>query len=155
MHQDVENNVKFFRLTSGEDIISEVIETQINEKTSYKLVNPMKIVYMIGRPGYMYISMMEWIFTRVCENQDFELNINEVLITGVPTESIINHYYEYIDHFESSKEDLNKRVKLDAPIESHEHMEMLENQQEERDVPLEELQELIKNAMESKKRTIH
>jgi hypothetical protein len=155
MHQDVENIVKFFRLTSGEDIISEVIETQINEKTSYILVNPMKIVYMFGRPGYVSISMMEWIFTKVCENQEFELNINEVLTTGDPTESIINHYYECIDHFESRKEDLNKRVKLDAPIEPHEHMEMLENQQEERDVPLEELQELIKNAMEGKKRTIH
>ena len=98
---------------------------------------------------------MEWIFSRVCATQAFELTITEVIPTGTPTKGIIEHYYECVDHFESRREDLNKKVKLDAPIEHHEHMKMFEEQEEERDVPLDELQELIKDQIEGKKRTIH
>lgn len=155
MHQDIDESIKFFRLSSGEDIISEVIESEIDGQLSYTLLNPMKVVYMIGKPGFISISLMEWIFSRVCETQEFELNLNEVITTGTPTKGIIEHYYECVDHFESRREDLNKKVKLDAPIEHHEHMKIFEEQEEERDVPLDELQELIKDRIEGKKRTIH
>ena len=45
MHQPIEIELKFLRLNSGEDIISEV--QNLDEKT-IKIVNPLKIVYLLN-----------------------------------------------------------------------------------------------------------
>ena len=156
MYQEIDNNIKFLRLVTGEDIISEVIESSIDNKITYTLLNPMKVVYVMNtRPGIISISLMEWVFTKICDHQEFSVGPNNILTTSVPTENLISYYNDCIDHFEDRRQDINKKVKFDAPMEQQDHMELFQEQQEEREVPLEELQELIKEALEDKKRTLH
>lgn len=159
MHQPTENNIKFFRLVTGEDIISEAVESVIDDKTTYTLFNPLKIVYVMGKPGFISISLMEWVFSRVVDMQEFELKPESILVTSQPGENLITYYHDCIEHFEERKQVMHDKMKLDAPMEPHDHMNMFNEREveieEEKEVPLEELQELIKLQLEGKKRILH
>ena len=107
MNKPVENNdnVKYIRMITGEDIISEVIELSDNDNQSYMFINPMKIVYMMSnKPGpSMTISLMHWVFTRICDIQEFNINAEDVLTVARPSANLVEHYYECLEHFESIK----------------------------------------------------
>jgi hypothetical protein len=91
-------------LKNGEDIISEVNETELG----YVLHNPCKIMYLTsGKPGYLSISLMQWVFSRICAQQEFEIPKSEVLFMSPPSEMLSSHYEDSIIHF-SSKEDKQK-----------------------------------------------
>ncbi len=98
------NDVLFLRLKTGEDIISEVNETEFG----YVLQNPCKIMYLSsGKPGYLSISLMQWVFSRICDQQKFEIQKSEVLFISAPSKMLSSHYDDSIIHF-SSKEDKQK-----------------------------------------------
>lgn len=149
-----QEDVKFFRLVTGEDIISEVVEMSIDDKTIYTLLNPMKIVYMMGKPGFLSISMMEWIFSRICDVQEFNLKPNDILTVGQPSENLITYYHECVDNFEAKRQILNKKVEFGAPTENHEDIPS-EYTDEDDTSAMEELQEIIKNTLDNKKRILH
>jgi hypothetical protein len=116
MNKPVENNdnVKYIRMITGEDIISEVIELSDNDNHSYMFINPMKIVYMMNnKPGpSMTISVMHWIFTRICDVQEFNINTEDVMTLAKPAAGLVEHYYECLEHFESMKND-NRDIEFD------------------------------------------
>lgn len=113
----MEKNVEFFRLVTGEDIVSEY---EINTNTnSYVLYNPCKVVYLTSaKPGYLSISLMQWIFSKLCAEQTFELPMNQVLVKSAVSESMTDHYFQSVEHFESKE--LKKRIEFDAPITTEE-----------------------------------
>lgn len=92
MDQSVEysSNVKFVRMTTGEDLIAEVIQDN-DEKCI--MINPLKIVYLLGeRPGSMMLSLIEWIFPRICSKQEFEIFTSDIITIAEPSNDIV-HYY--------------------------------------------------------------
>lgn len=108
-----EQKVEFFRLVTGEDIVSEY-ELDYNTN-SYRLYNPCKVVYLTsGKPGFLSISLMQWIFSKLCAEQEFLLPINQVLIKSTVTESMVDHYFQSVDYFE--KNELKKKIEFDSPI---------------------------------------
>jgi hypothetical protein len=93
---DMETFVKFFRLNNGEDIIAEVQETDV----SYILLNPCKVMYLSSaKPGYLSISFMQWVFSRICDEQVFEIMKTEVLFNAIPSEMMMKHYWDSVEHF--------------------------------------------------------
>jgi hypothetical protein len=85
----METEVLFFRLKTGEDLISEVQET---DKT-FILINPCKVLYLKSqRNGFLSISLMQWIFAKICSEQVFEMDKTEVLIRTVADEGLATHY---------------------------------------------------------------
>jgi hypothetical protein len=99
-------NVKFIRLVTGEDIITEVVETKSNNKIDYTIINPLKVVYMVSnKPGMLSISLMNWIFSHICENQSFSLKPTDILLVGNPTEEIIEYYYNFLDKVDQTEEE--------------------------------------------------
>jgi hypothetical protein len=132
----MDTEILFLRLKNGEDLITEVQEL---DKT-YVLMNPCKVLYLKGsKTGYLSISLMQWVFARICSDQTFEIDKSEVLFKTFPEDTLIEHYWNSVDHF------LNMESKDKIEYES-----MTESYEEEPPMTTEEGIELIKKLLEIK-----
>ena len=92
----MEQDVQFLRLKNGEDLITEVQETDC----SLVLINPCKILYLKGKKsGFLSISLMQWVFSRISADQIFEIDKTEVLFKTLPDDNMIDHYWNSVEHF--------------------------------------------------------
>lgn len=97
MLEGQDNPVKFIRLNTGEDIISEVIFMESDE-THYLFVNPLKIVYNLGkRNDSVILAFSPWIFSSLCEKQEFPVYPNDVLTIADPSEDVTGAYWEFVE----------------------------------------------------------
>jgi len=119
-----EPEIKFLRLVTGEDIIGLIQEIPKDDfdEWHYRIQDPMKIVYLSNpiAPTRMSISLMQWIFSRICTEQMFKIYTNEVLTVGIPSASIIEYYNEALDRIDRHEEviDDNTTIDEDELIES-------------------------------------
>ena len=150
MHQFVapsNNPIMFIRLSSGEDILAEVTKSKKNRVV---VNNPTKIVYLLGKhPGSIMLSLVEWIFSKVCTTQSFNLDRKDVQIICTPSDELIQYYWSFmlekdnptIDYFVPGKvrrpakvqstkntepEDLDIASEEDVPELTEKEMEMIE-----------------------------
>ena len=106
----MEQDIQFLRLKNGEDIITEVQE----KAGSLVLINPCKILYLKGKKsGFLSISLMQWVFSRISADQMFEIDKNEVLFKTLPDDGMIIHYFNSVEHF-LEKESKNN-IEYDDP----------------------------------------
>lgn len=115
--KDIEGQVRFFRLNNGEDIIAYSYHVPKDDvEQGYYIVNdPMKIVYMTASRGmkpYMSISLMQWVFSRISEKQEFRLEDKDVLFTVEPAVGLTDYYYETVEHFIEMKERQKKEIQF-------------------------------------------
>jgi hypothetical protein len=105
--QEQASIVKFMRLNNGEDIISEVIM----EDNFIVLINPLKILYTTSaKPGFLSISLMQWVFTKISLENIFEMPKNAILLSSDPTDGLLDYYWQTVLHFQSKSEEHGKRV---------------------------------------------
>jgi hypothetical protein len=144
----LEESIKFIRLSTGEDLISQIIEIRKEEEDSYYiLINPLKIVYITGnKAGMLSISLMQWVFHRVCSEQEFTIYPSDVITIGKPTDSLTEYYQESLEHFAEMREKLEKNTEFSASEEET-------YKDVDDDKLLDELKELITNT--SSKRILH
>lgn len=110
---DIDSGVKFIRLSTGEDLVSEVVEVKSEDNQHYVLINPLKILYMTGnKPGILSISLMQWIFHRVCDVQEFTIYPTEVVTMANPSSNLIEYYYDSIEQFEANLEKQKKNTEF-------------------------------------------
>ena len=104
-HDNNKPNVMFIRLVTGEDLISEVSEYEevssskdsTDNQQYYILHNPMKVLYLQGvKSGFVSISLMQWVFGRVCQDQTFDISVSDILTTGYPSEKMHNYYWNAV-----------------------------------------------------------
>jgi len=103
MHQKVEDpgEVKFMRLITGEDIITEMKSTSVDN--NYILVNPLKIVYSVGdRPGIMSIGLIQWVFPEIAASHEIPIKVNDVLTMCDPSAEMEISYWESLKRLEKS-----------------------------------------------------
>lgn len=113
----LENSVKFVRLNTGEDLVSEVSEIENDDNRYYVLHNPMKIIYQMNvKGGGLTISLMQWVFARICDDQDFIVYSNDVVTMNKPTDSLESYYWETVEHFDTVKESLAKKTSFDNDV---------------------------------------
>jgi len=143
----LEESIKFIRLSNGEDIISQLVEVRKEEEDSYYiLINPLKIVYMTGsRPGILSISLMQWVFHRVCSEQEFTIYPSDVITIAKPTDSLAEYYQGSLEHFEEMRDKLEKNTEFSSDEETFKDVS-------ENDL-LDELKEMLTNT--SSKRILH
>lgn len=140
----MEQNVEFFRLVTGEDIVSEYEEAD----GIYILINPCKVVYLTSqKPGYLSISLMQWVFSKLCAEQVFDIPKSQILLKSPVNESMVDHYYQSVEYFE--KKELKNKIEFDAPVSSDEDDILAE----EEDL-YEQIMEKIKD-MKIDKRKLH
>lgn len=152
MQENLSSNVKFIRMNTGEDLLAEVFPDDKDEK--YTIINPLKLVYLIGeRPGSMMLSLIEWIFPRICDKQEFEVFTSDVLTIGIPTDDMIKYYFDSL----SKMEDVN--FKFDKDHDSIGKMQSMirSNKKEEEEISNEEMEAFsqIIDSLKSTKRKLH
>lgn len=111
MHQPV-SEIYHIRLNTGEDLISQVVwpETKKGHEPHVILHHPMKIVCLpSNKPGFVSLSLMQWIFSKITPEQEFNIFSRDILTMSRPTKNLIEYYKETIDYFniKSNKNDVN------------------------------------------------
>jgi type I restriction-modification system DNA methylase subunit len=92
LEQSQEADTVFVRLVTGEDLITDIIWTEDNNAI---FVNPMKIVYLIGDdPGVLKLTLVQWVFSRISESQEFMVNGDDILTMAPISEELMKYYNE-------------------------------------------------------------
>lgn len=133
-------DVKFIRLMTGDDVISEVVEVGDENQIDYMLICPLKVVYIPSTRGvsYLQVAFMPWVFSRICDTQEFLIHAEDVLTMADVSQQIEEYYWKNLDMFVQNGEKENQVV--GEELEENEH--------------LEELEEILE-ALKDSKRTLH
>lgn len=100
MSDDEKPIAKFLRLKTGDDVISEVVETEDEEGVTYILFNPLKVIYLpMESAGTLSIAFMPWVFPRICDEQEFILYDEDVLLITPVSEKMNIYYWETVDSY--------------------------------------------------------
>jgi hypothetical protein len=161
---DSENNsnskpplIKFIRLNTGEDIISEIVKYDQEDEDFYLLVNPLKIIYSISKShGGISIALMQWIFPRICDKQEFTLYSNDIITMSNPSEQMETYYWNVLNKFDDMGFVLSPSGREQAPqYGSYDDIE--EDENDDIDPTEEELEYINKMLEEVKngKRKLH
>lgn len=156
---ELKSSVMFIRLNTGEDLISEVTEVQDDSGNEhyYILNNPMKVLYLSGgKAGYMSVSLMQWVFHRICHEQTFNIFPGDVLTIGHPTDKMIDYYWNCVDESYVRRDENAKKTNYGSKEEELPE-EVSEDEQMTDDT---EAIDIIQELMESlnpkaSKRTLH
>lgn len=98
MHQPLEN-IKFIRLVTGEDIITEIK----SDENSFTLVKPLKIVYALGeKPGVISIGLVQWIFPDVVASQEMSIKDRDIITMSDPSLDMLKSYRSSIKRLEKN-----------------------------------------------------
>ena len=113
--------VKFVRLNNGDDMISEVMETEDDKGILYTLFRPLKVVYVPAeREGYVAIAFTPWVFSSLCDNHEFFIHAEDVLIVTDASEKMNTYYWNSVDqHYgkEPIKEDISEKEEIERMVE--------------------------------------
>jgi hypothetical protein len=109
--EPISSSVKFIRLNTGEDLASEVVYYKTDDDEYYVLLNPLKIVYSVSqsRPGYLSLSLLQWVLPEICSKQEFTIYPNDILTMSDASDEMDNYYWEsltkltYLEQEKSSK----------------------------------------------------
>ena len=97
------NEVMFIRMDTGEDLIAYVSYVEDNDYHYYLMKKPMKIAYIMNTDkNSFYITLIQWIFSRVCDEQTFRVNPTKIITMCPPSEDM-KKYYE--DGFNDKDDD--------------------------------------------------
>lgn len=85
-----QSNIKFVRLITGEDLVTELVYSE--DMGGLVLYNPMKVVYFTTESS-VSLTLIEWIFSSVCKNQMFPMSSNNVLVVSDVTSGMEQMYF--------------------------------------------------------------
>lgn len=152
MHQSIDDtspNVRFVRLNTGEDLVTELIKVQHNEQEYYQFVNPLKVLYLTGKnPGSLMLSFIEWVFPKIVPKQEFQVFPDDIVTIGECSEELIDYYFEALYKFSQSQDKVgigSKFSKEESYDESNDYDDLTEIQ------PTEEELEYIKKVLDDLK----
>lgn len=127
------------RLNSGEDIVTEV--QTLNDKT-YRIINPMKIVYYYNENvGVMSMSLVPWIFSRITENKHYDMDKHNVLVISNMSIAMIKSYYNILNK-------INNNMFVNDKEESEEEEDYEEEEFDEK--AIEETKEMLNDAIKKR-----
>jgi len=152
MKENPDIYIKFIRMNTGEDIISEISKLNLeNDEESYIFINPLKIIYNINpMNGNAILALMQWIFSSICDKQEFRIYSNDIITMSDPSEQMMTYYLKTMDKFNDPRFDLittNKKM-----IDQYEDED--EDEDDPTDEELEEINEML-NDIRNSKRKLH
>lgn len=102
-----EPKIMFIRLNNGDDLVSEVVEVGDETRIDYMLFNPLKVMYIPSDRGsaYLQVAFMPWVFTRICEEQEFFIHAEDVVTMANVSNYMEEYYWKNMDHFMTKVED--------------------------------------------------
>ena len=128
MSDEEQPNIKFVRLNNGDDIISEVMETEDDKGILYTLFRPLKVVYVPAeREGYVAVAFTPWVFSSLCDDHEFFIHAEDVLIVTDASEKMNTYYWNSVDqHYgkEPIKEDISEKEEIERMVEFFKQLEL-------------------------------
>jgi hypothetical protein len=107
MHQPISSSTKLrvVRLNTGEDLVTELAYIEDKGTGNYYIFfNPLKIVYTLGeRAGYLSVSLMQWMFPRIVDKQEFVIYPSDVLTIASPSTNMMTYYYASLERLNEVK----------------------------------------------------
>ena len=154
-----ENDIYHVRLNTGEDLISEVFFPESDSDPYLMLVNPMKIICLPSKKqGFVTLSLMQWIFTKITEVQEFPIHNKDVLTISVPNSNLKEYYAETVDFFGNKTKDdaLDYLEELEKEIEAVETSDKIVDEGSDMSPELEKIiSEYLSNLSSNNKGTLH
>lgn len=109
MHQPIDEDpnqgptIKFIRMNTGEDIIAEIVKYSEDNEDLYVLVNPLKVLYTISETHGVSIALMQWVFPRICDKQEFPVYSNDIITMCSPSKQMTTYYWNVLNKFSIPK----------------------------------------------------
>jgi hypothetical protein len=158
MHQPIDSSydIKFVRLNTGEDLITEIIEVKKDDEAYYILRNPLKVLYMssMRNSSALSISLMQWVFHRICEDQDFMIYPMDIVTMGKPSNSMLEYYVSSVDHFTSISDEYKKSMEFEKQKDDYLKSSIEEKPTEEGE-GIDMLKEFMNRIKNNGKGTLH
>ena len=105
---------KFIRLKNGDDIIAEAFETGDDTGDYITVINPLKAMYVPATAtGYLQIAFMPWVYPRICDQQEFNIKKEEVLLYQDVTDNMNEYYWESVDQYLAAKREKVEDIQED------------------------------------------
>ena len=102
------------RLVTGEDIIADTVIRHEEGQVIYSVSDPLKVIYLPAtKDTHISLSLMQWMFTRISDNQTFDLHERNVLFTTDPSDSLMEYYYKTVAYFYEIREQQAQKIKMD------------------------------------------
>jgi len=126
MHQPIETPtaIKFVRLVTGEDLISEVFTEDSEKFQKVYLINPLKIVYSFGKKSTLSISLYNWVIPEILEDNVFQIKINDILLMKEVSSDMEEYYQttlEYLETYTHFKKNMMNDYPQDEDFEESEY----------------------------------
>lgn len=120
------NNIRQFKLTTGEELICQVLEWADDDEVDIVI----RYVYEINRVdddarGYRYYNLKPWMVMQEGDERFITLNTMHVVSQCKADEKIVEQFHEAVKNSQLSEEELQEKVerylkKMKAVIEEHE-----------------------------------
>ena len=141
--------IKFFRLNTGEDLIT-VVDSSTED--SYTLKNPLKVYYTamendMGLPS-MGVSLSYWVFPKISRCDEFTIRSSDVLLVSDASKDMVEYYTNSIQSIKEG-DVYSKYLSEEYSDEEDEEIEMS-------DEDAEAIQEMLESLRrDGPKRTLH
>jgi len=157
---DKETSVKFIRMNTGEDLIGEVTFVKTSTSEYYCVSHPMKVMYMVGnRPNSFLVSLVEWVFPRMVEKQEFNINPSDVILIANSSASMEDYYWGVLERIESEEKVTRaEEERLSRMSDEEYEREAMPTEDSEKFTPEEQtaaLEQLMEIFSPTKKRVLH
>lgn len=144
------------RMITGEDVISDTIHLNEAGNSRYLISNPLKIVYLpISKGSHLSISLMQWMFSRISTNQDFEIKDHNVLMATEPSDSLLEYYYKTVEYFLELRTEQKRSANYGQMEEADLYREAAMSDDDEMIEKLEEVEKYLNELSKKDKGTLH
>ena len=121
----------FIRLRNGDDLVAEAFETGDDTGDYITVINPLKALYVPSTAsGYLQIAFMPWVYPRICDQQEFNIKREEVVIYQQVSDHMNSYYWENLEQYLSNKRDDVEEKVEEEPIDEDVLAEIMEQLKE-------------------------
>lgn len=121
--------IKFFRLSNGEDLISEY---EIDGKM-IRFINPYKIVYMIQPNDLFHVSLIPWVFDTLVKEKKYLISPTEIITFTEASDKLISIYKKSVLEDKKNpilpiEEELDMMDSNESKLNEEEFLKMVQDQ---------------------------
>lgn len=91
--------MKQFKLTSGEEIIGQVIEWPEEDNLEIIAKNMMKIQPVMGADGSVYYTLRPFLTSQISSDNLILVNMSQIVAEANPSDEVVNQYKKVIQSF--------------------------------------------------------
>jgi hypothetical protein len=112
MNPNIEIELKFLRLNTGEDIITEVQKLDDN---TFRIQNPLKIAYYLNESlGVMTMSLIPWIFVKITDTDSYDMDARNIIVSSNISIAMTQTYYGFLNKFKNTAPTQNESEREDT-----------------------------------------